>query len=192
MKIKRRITTTIAILGTGSLILIGGIAIPSMSRTSHLTDRIALERAKIQQRYELRNYVKDSHNDIRETKARLATIKKVAIHEGAELEFVQAVETAASTAGVNVTLNLATANQKNISPWEKWVPVQMAVRGAFPKVISFLNEVEHLPYYVIFESLLVNSPRSASGGDVDAVFSGRAYWQGKNVPEVLKDEDARE
>jgi hypothetical protein len=192
MQIKKRITITTAAFGIGIILFAGAIAVPSASRISDLRKSIAIERWKIQQRYDLRSYVRNSLSDIQNAQERLSRIRTIAVHENRELEFVQAIEDVGSRTGVTMALSLATANQKVVSPWERWIPVQISVKGEFPRVMSFLNEVEHLPYYVIFDSLLINGPRTVTvqnTGEVDARFSGRVYWQGKNAPEVLNYED---
>lgn len=190
MTIKRRITITIGVLGGAALVLIAAVIVPSVSRIRTLRAEILTERTKIQRRYDLRNYVRNSINEIDRTRKELSDLRTIAVHEGEELQFVEALEHAAETTGVEMNLDLVTANQKDISSWERWIPLQISATGDFPLVMSFLNEVEHLPYYVIFDGITVSSGRMATGGGpgngtVTANFSGNVYWQAAAVPQVL-------
>lgn len=189
MQLHRRIAISIAVFATSAVILVAAVGLPSMFRIRALRDEIVGERQKIDRRYALRNYVRNSLAEIESARKELTALQVIAVREGDELDFITAVEGAAASTGVSMTMDLQTVNQQDISDWERQVPIKFEVAGQFPQVASFLNEMEHLPYYVILDSLLVTTPRRGGGalrdGSVEALFSGVVYWQSTGSPAEL-------
>lgn len=188
MLVKKRLIIISAVLGVLTLGLAGAVGIPSVVSIQGYIGKIAEEQAKIDERYALRRYIRNSLANLAETKRRLGTFSTLALQEGKELDFVRALETAARTAGVEQKLSLETVNQKDLSGWEKEVPVKIEVQGPYPAVLAYLNAIERSPYLMIVTSLQITQPRSGAvvkDGDVTANIAAISYWQGQNAPDFV-------
>jgi len=193
MKIEKRIIVTTVVLMLLTLTTGAAVAIPSVFRIRSLTQALFDQQAEIERRYILRNYVKNTLTDIDTAHLQLEGIQDTYIREGEELTFIQDMEHAASVARVTQELSLETVNQTEITLWEKEIPFRVKVKGPFTQVNSWLNEVEHLGYYVIFNTMSFNAFRTGGmqdpSGTVDATFSGSVFWLSKDAPYFLKFDD---
>ncbi len=189
MLINKRLVVISGTLGALSLVIAGAIGIPSILSIHTLVGDIAVEQGKIDERYALRRYVRNSVANLAETKRQLGALSEVALQDGEELQFVTVLEKAAAATGVTKELTLETVNQKTLSPWEKEIPVKIRVHGDYPDVLAYLNAVERERYVIIVESIQVN-PARISGvnlreGNVDADMAATVYWQDKSAPDFV-------
>jgi Tfp pilus assembly protein PilO len=189
MVIRKRLIAISAILGLLTLAIGGGVGIPSVLSIRGLIAKISEEQGKIDARYALRRYIRNSAANLAETKVQLGVLSSFSLQEGKELAFVTAIEDAAQSTGVEHKLILETANQKELSLWEKEIPVKMQVHGDFPKILAFMNAVERLPYAVMVDGVQVASPRSTTPdreGIVDATVTGTVYWIAQTAPDFTR------
>lgn len=189
MVIKKRLIAISAVLGFLTLAIGGGIGIPSVLSIRGLITKISEEQGEIDARYALRRYIRNSAANLADTKVRLGALSSLSLQEGKELAFVTAIEDVAEATGVEHRLVLETANQKELSLWEKEIPVKMQVHGDFPRIVAFMNAVERLPYAVMLDNLQVASPRSVSidkEGIVDATINGTIYWLAQSAPDFTR------
>lgn len=189
MVIRKRLIAISVILGILTLAIGGGVGIPSVLSIRGLIVKISEEQGKIDARYALRRYIRNSAANLAGTKVQLGVLSSLSLQEGRELAFVTAIEDAAQAADVEHKLVLETANQKELSLWEKEIPVKMQVHGDFPNILKFMNAVERLPYAVMTDSLQVVSPRSTSPdreGIVDATVTGSVYWLSHAAPDFTR------
>ena len=189
MLIKKKMLIVSGVIGFLSIAFAGGVGIPSMLSTMSLIGKIAIEQGKIDDRYALRRFVRNSIANLAETKRLLGTLSSAALQTGHELEFVTALERAATQTGVEQRLTLETVNQKDLSPWEREIPIKIEASGEYPKMLAFLNSVERLPFIVIVENVQFSTPRISTGitgdGVVEALIQGTVYWQGEKVPDFV-------
>lgn len=195
MKINRRIIFSTALLLFLTVGVIGALAIPTALKIKELTGKIDKHQGEIERRYALRNYVKKTFAELSTAESQLKTVRQTYIHEENEINFIQDMEQAANMAGVEQTLDLNMDRATEITLWDKSIPISVQVSGPFPKVMSWLNEVEHLDYYVLFNSFNMHSTHTTRGmtpnrGNVKAVFSGKVYWISKKTPYFLDFEQA--
>lgn len=189
MVIRKRLIAISVTLGILTVAIGGGVGIPSVLSIRGLITKISEEQGKIDARYALRRYIRNSAANLAETKIQLGALSSLSLQEGKELAFVTAIEDAAQAAGVEHKLVLETANQKELSLWEKEIPVKMQVHGDFPKILAFMNAVEQLPYAVMMDNAQVASPRSTSidrEGIVDATVAGTVYWISQTAPDFTR------
>lgn len=190
MQITQRLTTTVAILSVTALGLIGGVAVPAALSTRGLVDDIRVKQHEIDARFEAQRRIRNSMADFETVVERVAALASVAVREDQELLFVTAIEEAAEASRVEHTLSLETANQKDLSPWERQVPVRISADGAYPDIVRFLNAIERLPYLVIVDSINVTATSAAADrtgpSEVSAAVAGTVYWQRSTVPDYVK------
>jgi hypothetical protein len=172
---------TIGILGALTLGLVGALGVPSILKIRELRGLIAEDQEKIDTRYALRRYIRNSVAGINDAKRRLSAMSAVALQEGKELDFIQDLEYSATINDVDQIITLETVNQKDTSTWEREIPVKLEVTGVFTNVIRHLNTIERLPAYLIIETIQVAPPRLSSrftdDGVVEALVQGYVYWQ---------------
>jgi len=193
MKIEKRIIVTTVVLMLLTVATGAAVAIPSVFKIRSLTQAMFDQQAEIERRYILRNYVKNTLTDIDTAHAQLESIQSTYIREGEELTFIQDMEHAASITGVTQELSLETVNQIEITLWEREIPLKVKVKGPFTQINAWLNEVEHLGYYVIFNTMSFTAFRTGGmqdlHGTVEASFSGSVFWLSKDAPYFLTFEE---
>lgn len=189
MKIEKRIIVTTVTLMLLTVATGAAVAVPSIFKISRLTQSVFDQQAEIERRYILRNYVKNTLSDIDTAREQLEDIQQTYIREGEELNFIQAMEDAANKSGVTQDLSLETVNERELTLWEKEIPLKVKVKGPFTQVNEWLNEVEHLNYYIIFNSMAFNAFRTGGMqdplGTVEATFSGSVFWLANEAPYFL-------
>lgn len=189
MKIEKRIIVITATLMLLTLAVGGAVAIPSVFRIKSLTQALLDQQKEIERRYVLRNYVKNTLSDIDIAHGQLESIQRTYIREGEELTFIQAMEDAARKAGIKQELSLETVNEIELTLWEKEIPLKVKTKGTFTQINGWLNEVEHLDYYVIFNTMSHNAFRTGgtqdASGVVEANFSGSVFWLAEDAPYLL-------
>jgi Tfp pilus assembly protein PilO len=116
---------------------------------------------------------------------KLAELGAVAVREGRELDLVSALEAAAAAANVEQDIVLETVNQRDLSPWEREIPVRLRVAGAYADVLSYLAAVERLPYSLTVQGLMIAARSDRPVGIVTANVTGIIYWQSKDAPPFL-------
>lgn len=191
MQIQKKITATILILTFGTIALIGAVAYPTVKSILTLRDDFKSKRLEIEERYLRRQQINKALAALVDAKKQALEINAVAVKDGRELEFVSALETAAGTAGVEQRIQLVTANQKDISKWEKEIPITLFATGTYPKILDYINAVERLPYYIVISRINIGSSRRAGSenpsGTVEAKIDGTVYWQSKSAPDFLNE-----
>ncbi|MFH1046987.1 MAG: hypothetical protein V1738_01690 [Patescibacteria group bacterium] len=189
MKVERKIIGTTAVLLLIALAIAGGIIVPTVMRIRSLADELAEQQMEIERQYTLRSYAKQTLADIAEAQTKFDKVKSTSIIEGQELNFIKALEHAATISGVEQQINLETVNEVELTLWEREIPLKLRVQGPFPSVMSWLNEIEHLNYYVLFDTISISAQRIGGiadpQGKVDAMFIGRVFWLSKDAPYFL-------
>ncbi len=194
MKIEKRLIVTTVTLMLLTVAVGAAVAIPSIFRIKSLTQEMFDQQAEIERRYVLRNYVKNTLSDIDTAQSQLEGIQRTYIQEGEELLFIQAMEDAANKTNVQQDLSLETVNETEITLWEKEIPLRVKIKGPFTQVNSWLNEVEHLDYYVLFNTMNFSAFRTGGTqdplGTVEANFIGSVFWLSGDAPYFLDFEAA--
>ncbi|MFA6603742.1 MAG: hypothetical protein WCT10_02775 [Patescibacteria group bacterium] len=185
MKINKRIVVTISILAGATLLLAGGVAVPTVLAIKDLNSKMAAANAEIDQKYDLRKHTRTSLIKLQQAKELIRTLSSVAVIEGEELEFVSALEKAAEDAGVKQSLVLETVNQRELSLWEKEIPIKIETDGEYRRILVYLHKLERLPYYLTVQSIDINLPQhreSAADGVVKLRLTATVRWLAKNQP----------
>ncbi|MDD5251374.1 MAG: hypothetical protein PHT12_01925 [Patescibacteria group bacterium] len=189
MQVNKRIAITSAVLGGITLLLLGALVVPTVLAMKEAKAKIAEARHEIETRYALRRETRESVSQLEDVKKRLAEMPPVAIREGQELDFINALEVAAASSGVEQELALETVNQKQLSPWETDIPVRLQATGEYRKVMAYLRRVEKMSYYVRTSSLSISIPQAreaAAEGTVYIRIDGYIRWLAKDLPMFQK------
>lgn len=192
MVFRQRLIVSSVTLAVLAVAVLGAVGIPSALSIRKYVTKISQEQEKIDALYALRRYIRNSAAGIADTKVRLGALSSFSLLEGQELAFVTAIEKAAENAGVEHVLTLETANQKDVTTWEREIPLRLQVSGDFPKVLAFMNAAERLPYVMLLDGVQVIAQRSGAGdrnGRVDATFTGNISWIAQNAPDFTRGKD---
>jgi hypothetical protein len=186
MPVHRRLTTSITVIALATAGLVGAIAVPSALATRRIRAEIDEAKIALDQRVAMFRYIRQSSSNLEDAKRRLAVLADMAVHEGRELDFITTLEGIAQASDIEQTINLNTANQKEISLWEKEIPLQLTVMGEYDDFRSYLNAIEGLNYAVIVRSVnMISQSRTADtnpAGEVRATIDATVYWISKDSP----------
>jgi hypothetical protein len=185
MHIKQRMTVMSATLAVLTLGIGGAIGIPSILAVQKSVADIGLAQARLDDRYALRRYMSKAANDIADKKKRVAPLADAALHEGDELAFVTAIETAASSSGVTEKLTLETANQTELSPWEREIPVTVTAQGTYPAMASFIDALQRMSYLFDMSAMDLSPVVDKQPGTVRLEVHGVTYWLGNLAPDFV-------
>jgi hypothetical protein len=189
MLVNKRITNTIVALGVLSLILGGGVSVPMVFSIIDLRSKIAAENAEIERRYLIRRQTSEAVTALDDVKRSLNMLDKGDIRAGEELDFVSSLEAAASVSGVEEKISLETVNQRDISAWEKEIPLKLTATGKFNEVMDFLDRVERGSYLIIVNKIVMSTPQQrerALTGEVAATVDATVRWHTSDLPVLTK------
>ncbi|MEK9152243.1 MAG: hypothetical protein AAB692_02660 [Patescibacteria group bacterium] len=188
MQLRQKITATIGILGVAALAVFGAIVYPSVRAIDDLGNGISQEKLHIEESYLRRQLIRKSLEALGDARKKIGPLAAMAVREGRELDFVNALEAVETGTGVSQDINLVTANQKDLSKWEREIPLLLKVSGPFPSILKYLSNVERLPYSIVVQSMqLTESNQKIDNplGAVDLNIQAVVYWQSKNAPAFL-------
>ena len=190
MLVKKKLLLIISILTLLTLGILGFALIPSIFAIEDLKQKISEEQLKFDTRYALRLYVRNSTTTLLETWKQLALISTIAVHEDKGLNFIQSLEAIANENHLDQKIELETANQKILSPWEREIPFKLTQQGSYIDILHALRAIEHLPYSLIIGTVDIIESRegnkTGSEGIVNAIITSSVYWQEKNVPKFIQ------
>lgn len=191
MLVKKRMLINIGLLAALDIGLLaaGVLSVFAIRKT---TADIAAKQAEIDDRYALRLYVRNSVTDLADTKKRIGDLDAEAVREGKELELITALESASAASGVEQKIDLQTVNQKDLSPWERTIPLKLILTGTYPQILKHLNAIERLPYYLSVSGITITGQEaggSAGTATVDATVNATVYWQASQVPDFVHGAD---
>ena len=178
--------------GATTLLLAALIGYPSVKSILDLRDGIISENLKIEERYLRRQQIKKAVDTLQSAKASIGRLESLALREGRELEFINSLEAIAAETRMEQRIQLETVNQKNLSKWEREIPVSLSLTGRYTDLLTYLDRAEHLPYGIMIGGISISTPRAAAvsnpEGLVEARIDGVIYWQSKDAPSILTTE----
>lgn len=184
MLIKKRISITIGFLGIAILGISGAVIIPSLFAVRQLQKDIGAAHADLEARYSGGRQARTSAAALMANKDKFAELSRVAVKEGEELVFVNALE-AAAPENTDMDILLETANQRNLSDWEREIPLKIKIRAPFAVVLSTLDAMERLPYSIVIQSIHAVGPGDNPKDEMTVDLTGIVYWQSNQAPSFL-------
>lgn len=169
-----------------------GAIVPATLSLRRIRAEITQERAVIEEQYAQRSFLRQTVANLQQIRGSTQLLNQYAIREGQELRFVQSLEDIAAANGVEQYLQLETANQREITPWQRVIPVTVRVRGDFADVVRYFRATEQLPYHLQFTSIAmqpINKSTKVLGGELEATMSGEVHWLGNDAPAFVFGED---
>jgi len=185
MTVEKRLTATIVTLMLISVALTGAVGVPTVLSINHLKKNIAEESLNIEKVYATRRLTQSTENVLADIHRRLALMNAFDVVEGQELTFISALENAAADSRIKQSLQLETANQKELTPWKKEIPLKITAEGDYRDMIVYLHKIESLPFYLIVSDLRISVPKQrelADKGVVEMALTGYINWRSKDHP----------
>lgn len=185
MGIEKRLTTSIIALSVAAVVIGAGGGIPVTLSMTKLQEQTAVESQKIETAYAMRRITESTVNTVADVNRRIRALGPVAIIEGQELDFINAMETIAAESQVTQNIELITADQEELSKYEKNVPLKINVEGDYLRVIEYFRKLDRLPYYLAPRNLRISIPSQreyAGDGRVRATYDSMIRWLSKDNP----------
>lgn len=193
MIVHKRVITSIVLVSLAAVGLVAGVAVPSALSVSGIRKQITDRKAEIDERVDMVKHIRESLTNRKIAGERLRLLSRMAVHEGDELSFVTSLESVAAKAGLEQDISLETVNQKELSTWEKVVPLRLAVKGSYPQFRRYLAALENSPYAIMIQEINMNtagrSPNDNPDGVVSATISAQVYWIGKDAPDYASQQE---
>lgn len=181
MLVQRQLLVTTVGLSLVVLAMFGAGIMAALSADS-LANNIISDYSEINSQYNDRNAVKNAIVTLGTAKKSLASLSSFAVQQGRELQFINALENAATAAGVDQTIDLDTSSETQLSNWERNLPIRLQVKGAYPGVAAYLDAIGHLPYAMTIDSVTVNTASETGDGTVTAEIRGSIYLRTSTAP----------
>lgn len=183
MTLRKRVIITLAVTTLVTLAVAGAVGVPSVFSIKALQREINSAQIAIDERVAMFRYLRKAAAELDTTTQRMTALSKVAVMGGHELEFITALEEAAAASGVEQDIGLNTANQKEISSWERIAPLQLQVKGSYAQVRDYMVRLERMPYLIDIRSFSIQ--RVGKEDEASAVYaslSATVYMISENGP----------
>jgi Tfp pilus assembly protein PilO len=191
---KNSMLKAVIILAVCMAAVLFGVVLPTILSLQKASATISDARILIERQYQQRQTLRETVAHLQAVRGETSTFGDYAIREGAELDFIQALEHVAGKYRIDQEIELITVNQTDVTTWEKEIPIMISLQGTFPDVLRYLRGVEQLPYVLRFEDLRFTSlvagagrasTRTASGA-VDVQIIGYVRWISAAAPDFAK------
>jgi hypothetical protein len=177
------------IILSGLILLIGfAVVLPTLLSIHTLREDIGSTQLQMERQYQQRQALRETTANLQAIRGIAGTLNRYAIREGDELRFIQSLENIAGRHGIEQDIQLETANQKDLTAWEKVVPLTITLKGAFPDVLRYLRDAETLNYDLQLDALQFTelSPGAGGGqGDIQVRIIGRVHWLSRSAPDFV-------
>lgn len=174
---------------SGLVLAVGfGIVVPTLLSVRSLREDIASMQLQMEQQYQQRQALRETTANLQAIRGLAGTLSRYAIREGDELLFIQSLENIAGRYRLVQDIQLETANQKDVSAWEKVVPLTITLTGSYPDVLRYLRDAETLTYDLQLDALRIAETSSGIGsakGAVQVRISGRVHWLSRTAPDFV-------
>ncbi len=105
-------------------------------------------------------------------------LRTISLHEGEELDFITELEQLADTHHIDLTLNLTIPNDTApTSDKIHKVLITAQVEGDYENILTYLQEMERLNYYLVTERLSFALLQGSE--NISTQFHAYAHWQKK-------------
>lgn len=141
---EKRILLTIITFTFLSLGIAGGIIYPTFRYIKELDRDTYNLRLTLERKNELATSYRFASKQIEKLRMTMPAFSEHLFSSGNELELITTLETLASTHSVAQRIN--SSNLDNIT--NQKILISLSVSGTYEKVLSYLNDLEHLPYFV--------------------------------------------
>lgn len=162
LTLKQRLTTYIAIITIGTLVVGGLIVWPTVNHILTLRNDINIIQQELENRYEKTQKLKRSLQELGTIREVASQINQIAIEPGGELSVITQLEKIAIENNIeqNTDLNFvdttkekATKTNTKKMALPQYYKFSFLNNGYFEDHISYLQSLERLPYYLIIENL---------------------------------------
>lgn len=160
------------------------VVLPSVKRTRELQKHVQQTQVSLEQDYQKTIQLRRSVRELDAVYKQAQTYAQTTINSGDELNVITELESLASRYGVEQTLHVTFTDPKAVPAGErKSLPTKLKLpyytfsflnHGTFEQHMHFLEALEHLPYYLIIDSIQLEQ----RSGDTDRVtlrFDARVY-----------------
>lgn len=169
IKHKNLIITTVSLI----IILIISFLIirPTIDYIINTKEQIKIEREDLEKQYQRIIYLRKNAEKVKEIEQQLVVLDDLFLLTGQELKFITTLESVAEKNNVSQKISLKSVNMNNSK--QTALPFIISANGNSYNIISFLLEIEQLPYYINFNSLKISS--KSADKNIEIILNGEIY-----------------
>lgn len=135
--------------------ILGLIAWPSINTIKTLAEQVYEQRVELEKLYQRGQLLKQTLREYEEIKPSLATLNRIYINRGHELEFITTLEETAINNGVTHQIKLTAADPQKQT--NNQLQYQLQINGNLTDFIRYLASLEALDFYININTLRLSS-----------------------------------
>jgi len=149
---EKKYIVIITILSAMVLLMVFVIISPSVAKIKNNKNIINQQYSKLRQLIEKGQVTSRIKNDFELVKNGLDSIGKIFLTNGDELEFITSLESVARENNVEQDISFNLSDFSDINGY-KTIPLKISASGNPENIISYINQIEALDYYINFNDI---------------------------------------
>lgn len=133
------------------------IVIPSVRYISTITTDINRTNSELEDQYQKIRLLKKSISELSTIQQETNLLKETTITKGDELTVIRELESIASDTGVSQNMGVSFVEKGKDAKRDHYV-FTFKTRGDIASLVAYINRIEHIPYYMIIDSLTIAKP----------------------------------
>lgn len=187
--IKKQLVIYISLVFFILVLCIGGIMIPAVLVIIDTGKRIQISRQEVERQYGKSQLLRRSIREIESSRTFAKVATAATVPDNSELTIITAFEKMSDAHGIEETLhiekkNLSDSTSTSTRPFiqsglKNYYEVRLSSQGSFPELLSYLHDIEHLPFYVLIDGVNFDTPpakeTTPKPAKVTLQFTGRIF-----------------
>ncbi len=173
------------------------IILPTIRDIKRLNNSIYKQRVALEKLYLRGQSIRKSHRDYNKIKDQIKILDNIFNRRGEELKFITSLEKIAQAQNIEQIIDIKDDNKKNKQAANyQTMRVELKLIGTFPKIITYLDQIQTMDYYFNIDHLKFYNPhaepfeqignfkipkktfkKSDLNPEINAYISGVTYWK---------------
>lgn len=134
---------------------------PSINNFKQLNRTVSEQKNKIQQLLKRGQTVAANQKNLELVENRIEALNRSILSRGAELSFIESLENAAADNQLEQTINFDGQAETKLAGLET-VPLTLQLQGRLENILSYLNALEMMDYYINIDKLEISTAAAKS------------------------------
>ncbi|MFA6427250.1 MAG: hypothetical protein WCW16_02270 [Candidatus Magasanikbacteria bacterium] len=183
LPLKYRIISVTGIIFLGVLAIGLGIIYPTTRHIVVTRKSIEKTESQLEEQYQKAKLLRRSIVELDTIKQKMSQLNKITLNKGDELVTIREFEQLAARHSLKQKLDVVYNDGKNIDSKPKKEKVikrphyifSFSLEGSYKNLMSYIQDLERTPYYIIIEQLSWTRPSKSEQQTVILEFDGRVY-----------------
>lgn len=164
---EKKILVSISVFVVVVLAIVGAVILPTIRTIKQLDNNTYDLRAYLEKKNEQATNFRLAEKQLQKIKTEMPNFADYLFYSGQELNLITTLESLASGDGVQQAVN----NSNLDSITNQHVTLAITITGSYEKAIKYLNDLEHLPYFINLTRLSLSpyQDRSSPASTTDQV-----------------------